>query len=155
MWRRCWRTRWLDACARPSLPVLFVKRWKHLMTLEHTSRKSVSVLQKNSLPACFFYCGWNKVVVMQCHDGKIDKREQSGLMQYPQHGAWIQMTHSKRCTGLTSSFSKFKKNLRFKCLPFSSWKLTKAVLLHSNCGYEGLCRTHLRVLSSVVHTDIN
>lgn len=25
------------------------------------------------LPAFFFYCGWNKVVVMQCHDGRQTK----------------------------------------------------------------------------------
>lgn len=40
---------------------------------KHVSRKSVSELQRNSLPASFFYCGWNKAVVMQCHDGRDTK----------------------------------------------------------------------------------
>lgn len=43
------------------------------MTLKHVSRKSVSERQRNSLPASFFYCGWNKVVVMQCHDSRETK----------------------------------------------------------------------------------
>lgn len=45
------------------------------MTLKHVSSKSVSELQKNSLPASFFFldCGWNRVVVMQCHDGRETK----------------------------------------------------------------------------------
>ncbi len=44
-----------------------------LMTLKYVSRRSVSELQRNSLPASFFYCGRNKVVVMQCHDGEETK----------------------------------------------------------------------------------
>ena len=38
------------------------------MTAEHVSGESVSQLQRNSLPASVFYCGWNRVVVMPCHD---------------------------------------------------------------------------------------
>lgn len=62
MTRQCELGGWtrILACA---LIVLFMKRWKHQMTLKHMDRKSVSVFQKNSLPANFFYCGWNKVVM--------------------------------------------------------------------------------------------
>lgn len=33
----------------------------------------MSEFQRNSLPASFFCCGWNKLVVMQCHDGTETK----------------------------------------------------------------------------------
>lgn len=35
--------------------ILFMKLLKHLMTVKHVSRKSVSELQRNSLPASFFF----------------------------------------------------------------------------------------------------
>lgn len=50
-----------------------LKTSEDTMTLRHVSQEPLSELQRNSLPASFFYCGWNKVVVMQCHDGRETK----------------------------------------------------------------------------------
>lgn len=39
------------------------------MTPEHVSRMSVDVLQKNSLPAASFGCGWSKVCGVMMVEG--------------------------------------------------------------------------------------
>lgn len=72
------------------------------MTVKHVSRKAVSARQKNSLPASSFYCGQNKVVVMQCHVS----RETKGFF-------WCNVTDITWCALLrmTSSASTFKKHL--------------------------------------------
>lgn len=93
--------------------ILFMKLLKHLMTVKHVSRKSVSELQRNSLPASFFffffYCGWNKVGVMQCHDGKETKgtfRENAIPITWRTHTNYLVSVSSAQ---KTSRVSKYKK----------------------------------------------
>lgn len=65
----------------------FIENRNHLMTPEHVSRMSVDVLQKNSLPAASFFCGWNKAVGMQCHGREGGRqRELIQIMQHSWHG---------------------------------------------------------------------
>lgn len=66
-------------CARS---VQFIKNRKHLMTPEHVGQMSVDVLQKNSLPAASFCCGWNKAVGMQCHGRGGRQRELIQIMKH-------------------------------------------------------------------------
>lgn len=108
-----------------------LKTSEDTMTLRHVSQEPLSELQRNSLPASFFYCGWNKVVVMQCHGG----RETKGTI-------WVNAipltccTHTNYLEIVCDAQNNLKckqveKKLCLKCLLINSWEHINVV--HSIC----------------------
>lgn len=142
---------WLDAHAclywyRTVCEAL--KTSEDTMTLRHVSRESLSELQRNSLPASFFYCGWNKVVVMQCHDG----RETKGTI-------WVNAipitccTHTNYLEFVRDAQNNLKckqvqKKLYLKCLLINSWKYMNTA--HSGCLKVTFYSYYTNVLSHKV-----